>query len=179
MSLCFLDFDTQITRNGTGECEAEAVWDALDTRFRDLKVYLKAPEDRLLHAVSSTTDNASAATSVSTILAKKKHRIFDDLVQLYGMLLLIVLCFDCSELNLCNQYVLTPHQSPPSGFCRTRSSPVGRGGTRATPTHMQQPHSQPCRRSVVGKLENSNLYRREKAKCCSFDLRHVETAEIT
>ena len=75
---------TQITRDGTGECEASAVLEALDTKFEDLKVWLKSPEDRLLRCVSSTTDNASAAQSVSTLLREKKLRIFDDLVQLYG-----------------------------------------------------------------------------------------------
>ena len=75
---------TQITRDGTGECEASAVIEALDTKFEDLKVWLKSPEDRLLRCVSSTTDNASAAQSVSTLLREKKLRIFDDLVQLYG-----------------------------------------------------------------------------------------------
>ena len=69
---------------GTGECEASAVLEALDTKYEDLKVWLKSPEDRLLRCVSSTTDNASAAQSVSTLLREKKLRIFDDLVQLYG-----------------------------------------------------------------------------------------------
>jgi hypothetical protein len=74
----------KITRNGTGECEAEAVMEALDTNYAGLKVMLHSAENRFLHCVSSSTDNASAAVSVSNILREKKHRIFDDLETLYG-----------------------------------------------------------------------------------------------
>ena len=74
----------KITRNATGECEAEAVMEALDTKYAGLQVMLQPAEDRFLHCVSSSTDNASAAVSVSKILREKKHRIFDDLVTLYG-----------------------------------------------------------------------------------------------
>ena len=69
----------KITRNATGECEAEAVMEALDTKYAGLQVLLQPAEDRFLHCVSSSTDNASAAVSVSKILREKKHRIFDDL----------------------------------------------------------------------------------------------------
>jgi hypothetical protein len=65
-------------------CEAEAVIESLDTKFNDLKFMLNSAEDRFLHCVSSSTDNASAAQSVSNILRAKKHRIFDDIESLYG-----------------------------------------------------------------------------------------------
>ena len=65
-------------------CEAEAVIESLDTKFNDLKVMLKSADDRFLHCVSSSTDNASTAQSVSKILREKKHRIFDDIETLYG-----------------------------------------------------------------------------------------------
>ena len=46
----------KITRNATGECEAEAVMEALDTKYAGLQVMLQPAEDRLLHCVSSSTD---------------------------------------------------------------------------------------------------------------------------
>ena len=64
-------------------CEAEAVIESLDTKFNDLKFMLNSAEDRFLHCVSSSTDNASTAQSVSNILRAKKHRIFDDIESLY------------------------------------------------------------------------------------------------
>ena len=74
----------KVTRSGTGECEAEAACDSLDSDYPDLKVHLKDPEDRFLTVVSSTTDNAAAAVAASTMLRRKKHRTFDDLTSVYG-----------------------------------------------------------------------------------------------
>jgi hypothetical protein len=67
----------KVTRDGTGACEAEAAFDAFDTKFAGLKAMLGDPEDRFLRVVSSSSDNAPNAKLVSTILKEKKHRIFN------------------------------------------------------------------------------------------------------
>ncbi len=49
--------------------------EALDTKYEDLKVWLKSPEDRLLRCVSSTNDNAphiNAARKGSSIHVSKE-----------------------------------------------------------------------------------------------------------
>ena len=80
----FIPVKFKVTRNGTASVEAEAVMESLDTEFADLRCYLKSPEDRFLSVVSSSSDNANAAKKVSDILETKKHKIFDDLLGVYG-----------------------------------------------------------------------------------------------
>ena len=74
----------KMCRNGTGEVEAAAAFEALDTEYDDLKPFLKTPEDRLLSIVSSSSDNAPAAKKVSTLLKEKKDLVLEQLTVLYG-----------------------------------------------------------------------------------------------
>ena len=83
---CFIVLYTssQVTRNGTGECEAEACVDALNHAYPGLRGMLKDPKRRQLTMGSSTTDNAPNAKLVSTLLEQRKHSIFDDIESVHG-----------------------------------------------------------------------------------------------